>query len=89
MISIFFGVASGVVNPAQVAIVADQASPNHRGLAVGLYRSFSDVGIITGPLIAGFLIDILNITSSFIIISLISLVIGIATLLLPLQKKSK
>lgn len=89
LISILFGVASGVVNPAQVAIVTDQASPNHRGLAMGLYRSFSDVGIITGPLIAGILIDILNITSSFIIISLISLVIGIATLLLPLQKKSK
>lgn len=87
LISILFGVASGIVNPAQVAVVADQASPNHRGLAMGFYRSFGDMGIIAGPLIAGFLIDILDIASPFILISVISIVIGLAALLLPLQKK--
>lgn len=49
------GVANGYSRPAPTAMVADVASPESRGVAVGGYRTAGDIGAFIGPIAAGLL----------------------------------
>ncbi|MBI4312099.1 MAG: MFS transporter [Chloroflexi bacterium] len=59
--AVMLGLATGVVGPAPAAFVADLAPEGGRGLAIGLFRSFGDVGGMIGPVLLGWMAD----TASF------------------------
>jgi hypothetical protein len=42
-----------MVNAAQAAGVVEEADPKHRGLVLGAYRFFADIGLVSGPVIVG------------------------------------
>jgi len=51
------GVGTALVYPALLAAVGDVAHPSWRGIAVGVYRLWRDLGYLAGALLAGFLAD--------------------------------
>ena len=50
-------VASGLAGPAPAAYAADVMPPEARGLGMGLYRTYSDIGFVIGPLLLGWIAD--------------------------------
>ena len=51
------GLGTAMVYPTLLAAVADNASPNWRGAAVGAYRLWRDLGFAVGAIVAGVLAD--------------------------------
>jgi MFS family permease len=47
------GVAAGFSGPTPAAYLADVVAPQSRGTAVGVYRTFGDLGTILGPILLG------------------------------------
>ena len=76
-ISAGFGVATSLIMPAQVSLAVESSEPKHRGLSLGIYRIFSDIGFIIGPLLSGLLIEYLPITYAFYSIAGICLFIAL------------
>ena len=60
---VFFGAAmvlgcgTGVIGPAPAAFAGDLAPPGRTGVTMGLYRTFGDVGLVTGPVLLGWIAD--------------------------------
>lgn len=50
-----YGVGSGIGNSVPAVQVANSVGPERRGLALGLFRTFSDLGLILGALVMGVL----------------------------------
>ena len=61
-----FGIGSGVLGPAPAAYAADVAPEKARGLAMGLFRTFGDVGFVIGPLGLGALADLAGFTFALV-----------------------
>jgi MFS family permease len=55
--SILIGMGSGLAAPTISAYIADAAPPGRIGAAMGLMRTMSDIGMITGPAVTGSFID--------------------------------
>jgi MFS family permease len=51
------GVGTALVYPTLIAAVGDIALPSWRGVAVGVYRLWRDLGYVAGALLAGVLTD--------------------------------
>jgi MFS family permease len=47
------GAASAAVGPSRIVAVTEYAPPNGRGTAMGLYRTFQSLALLSGPLISG------------------------------------
>ncbi|MBI4202479.1 MAG: MFS transporter [Chloroflexi bacterium] len=56
--AILLGIGTGVVGPAPAAFVTDIAPQGSRGPAIGLFRTFGDVGGMVGPVMLGWVADI-------------------------------
>ncbi len=54
--AILFGMGAGLGNPVPAMYVAEVAPAHQRGTALGIFRSVSDLGLIAGPLVMGWLI---------------------------------
>ncbi len=52
------GIATGIGGPAPAAYVADIAPPGSRGLTMGLFRTFSDLAMVGGPVALGWIAEI-------------------------------
>ena len=52
------GIGTGIVGPSPMAFVADIAPPGTRGLTIGVFRSYGDLGGIVGPVLLGWMVDI-------------------------------
>lgn len=52
---------SSITGPAPAAYVADLVSEDQRGAAMGLYRTFGDVGVVASPVLSGMLADAVSI----------------------------
>ncbi|MGI8402028.1 MAG: MFS transporter [Gemmatimonadaceae bacterium] len=55
------GVGTALVYPTLLAAVSDVARPSWRGVAVGIYRFWRDLGYVVGALLAGVIADIFSI----------------------------
>jgi DHA1 family multidrug resistance protein-like MFS transporter len=58
MAGVVLGIGAGVAGPAPAAYAADIAPPGLRGVSMGLYRTFGDMGFFVGPILAGWLADV-------------------------------
>lgn len=56
--AVVLGIGSGVLGPAPAAYAADVAPEKARGLAMGVFRTFGDIGFVVGPLGLGGLADL-------------------------------
>ncbi len=64
--AIVLGVGSGVLGPAPAAYAADVAPAQARGLAMGLFRTFGDIGFVLGPVGLGLLADLAGFTFALV-----------------------
>jgi DHA1 family multidrug resistance protein-like MFS transporter len=59
-VAVLMGLATGIAGPSPAAYVADLTPEGQRGRAMGLYRTFGDVGFVIGPVLLGWVADISN-----------------------------
>lgn len=52
-----YGIGRGIGGAAPMAFAADIAGEGNHGVASGLYRTFSDVGLMSGPVVLGLVAD--------------------------------
>ncbi|MCH8815949.1 MAG: MFS transporter [Chloroflexi bacterium] len=64
--AIVLGIGSGVLGPAPAAYAADVAPAQARGLAMGLFRTFGDIGFVLGPVGLGTLADLAGFTFALV-----------------------
>jgi len=64
-------IGTGVSGPAPAAFVADIAPPELRGSAMGLYRTWGDLGLVLAPLLAGLLADATNLETAMLAIAVL------------------
>lgn len=55
--SLVQGIGTGFAGPAPAAYAADVAPQTSRGFAMGLYRTYGDVGFVIGPPVMGWIAD--------------------------------
>jgi MFS family permease len=55
--AIVFGMASGLSTPVPIAYISKSVDDDSQGMALGLYRTFNDAGIIIGPIVMGWIAD--------------------------------
>ncbi|MEM7339445.1 MAG: MFS transporter [Actinomycetota bacterium] len=65
-------IGTGVTGPAPAAFVADIAPADQRGAAMGLYRTWGDLGIVLAPVLAGALADVTSIPVAMAAISAVA-----------------
>jgi MFS family permease len=71
------GVGTALVYPALLAAVGDIAQPSWRGVAVGVYRLWRDLGYVAGALLAGLLADAFGIPLAINVIGVITIASGV------------
>jgi MFS family permease len=74
---IALGVGTALVYPSLLAAVGDIAQPSWRGVAVGVYRLWRDLGYVVGALLAGVLADVLGMSAAINIVGLMTAASGI------------
>jgi MFS family permease len=77
------GVAAAFLGSAPAAVVGDIMGGQRGGIVVATFQMMSDVGAITGPLVAGFLIDSYDFDWAFASGALVSLVAVALVLRMP------
>lgn len=65
--SVVMALGTGVSGPAPGAFVADIAPPELRGVAMGIYRTWGDLGIVVAPPALGALADRTSITTALLV----------------------
>jgi multidrug resistance protein len=55
--SVLLGIGTGMVGPAPAAYAADVIPPAARGVGMGLYRTYGDLGFVVGPPLLGWVAD--------------------------------
>lgn len=51
--AVIHGLGTGIIGPAPAAYAADISEPGMRGVSMGLYRTFGDIGFVIGPVLLG------------------------------------
>lgn len=72
--SAIMGIGSSGSNQAPVAMATDATVNEPHGVSMGLFRMFSDIGGIIGPIILGMVADSFGITTPFYVMAVILLV---------------
>jgi MFS family permease len=81
------GLGTGMVYPALLAAVSDNAVSTWRATALGVYRFWRDIGYVMGALIGGFIADAFGITSAVWVIAALTAYAAVVVAL-RLQKPS-
>lgn len=82
-----FGLAVGIGGPIPAVYVADAATENTQGIAIGMYRTFGDVGLVIGPLAMGWIIDHASISTGLVINAVIIVLVAVLFWLLAPELK--
>jgi MFS family permease len=69
ILSIPFGIGLGLTQPIPFAMLIDFAKPEKRGVTMGIFRTAGALGIIIGPTMVGFLIDLGTVLIPFYIVA--------------------
>jgi MFS family permease len=78
VVLVMLGVGTALVYPTLLAAVGDIAQPSWRGVAVGVYRLWRDLGYVAGAVLAGFLADAFGIPFAINVIGVMTIASGIA-----------
>lgn len=71
------GTGTALVYPTLIAAIGDLAHPSWRGVAVGVYRLWRDLGYVLGALVAGLLTDAFNPSVAIDVVGVLTLVSGL------------
>jgi MFS family permease len=71
------GIGTALVYPTLIAAIGDLAHPSWRGVAVGVYRLWRDLGYVMGALLAGALTDAFNPSIAIRVVGVLTLVSGL------------
>lgn len=71
------GVGTALVYPTLLAAIGDLAHPSWRGVAVGVYRMWRDLGYVAGALLAGALADAFSASSATTTIGVLTAISGL------------
>jgi MFS family permease len=75
------GIGTALVYPTLIAAVGDRAHPSWRGVAVGVYRCWRDLGYVLGALLAGILTDAFNPAVAIDVIGALTMASGVVVAL--------
>jgi sugar phosphate permease len=73
---VVLGLGTALVYPTLLAAVGDLAHPSWRGVAVGVYRLWRDLGYVVGALLAGVVADLLGTSMAVIVIAALTALSG-------------
>ncbi|MGD9806069.1 MAG: MFS transporter [Hyphomicrobiaceae bacterium] len=76
--SIVWGVAISALGTAPAAYAADSAPPGMNAAAMSTFRLIADAGYVAGPLLLGFIVDLLGATTALVTAALLIIASGIA-----------
>ncbi len=82
IVSFILGIGSALAMPASTAVVAIAGREFGQGSCMGAFNTAMSVGMVTSPIISGYVMDILDIRAAFEIAGIISLIAAIAFLVL-------
>lgn len=71
------GIGTALVYPTLLAAVGDIARPSWRGVAVGVYRLWRDLGYVAGALLAGVIVDAFSVQAAIGSVGAITLASGL------------
>lgn len=74
---IALGVGTALVYPTLLAAVGDIARPSWRGLAVGVYRLWRDLGYVAGALLAGVVADLFGMSAAIGVVGMVTIMSGL------------
>ena len=74
---IALGVGTALVYPTLLAAVGDIARPSWRGVAVGVYRLWRDLGYVVGALLAGIVADVFGVSAAIATVGILTVGSGI------------
>jgi MFS family permease len=74
---IALGVGTALVYPTLLAAVGDIARPSWRGVAVGVYRLWRDLGYVAGALLAGIVADVFGLSAAISTVGIITIMSGL------------
>ena len=83
--AVIIAVGNAAVNPAMMALLTDKLRPSNHGFAIGVYGAGEDIGILLGPLIAGYIYQNHSAELSFLLAAVFMLVNIIVSI--PLLKR--
>lgn len=75
--SIILGLGTAFVYPTLQAAISDVAAPQRRATSLGIYRFWRDSGYAFGALIAGIIVDLLNLNWAIGLVALFPLIAGV------------
>ena len=78
---ITLGLGTALVYPTLLAAVGDIARPSWRGIAVGVYRLWRDLGYVAGALIAGIVADAFGVSAAISAIGALTIASGLVVAL--------
>lgn len=81
LLSIIFGLGTGIVTPSTMAMIGDLVTKGNYGSAMGVFGSLWDAGHAAGPVIFGFLLVALGYKTSWLIMAA-TMVVAIAVFLI-------
>lgn len=86
---LLIGITTGAVWIICPVIAAEIVDPDHRGAAIGAYRTFYDAGSVIGPILMIWVVGAYGNAMSFYLSSILLLVVFVPCLLLRETKRSK
>lgn len=75
------GIGQGLIFPSTVAMVGNAVGAGHLGLGLGIYGTLKNLGKVTGPLVAGVLLEIMPYEALFRTLAGLAIVASIAVYL--------
>ena len=81
VVAIFIGIGQGLIFPASVALLAEEANKNYQGTTMGVYGSLRNIGKVLGPVCAGFGLANYDFSIFFMALAIIILLVTIIVIL--------
>jgi MFS family permease len=87
--AVLLGIGTTGAGQAPLALATDASISEPKGLSMGLYRLFGDVGFIVGPIALGFIADYYGLRMPFYFTALLVFINALLILLLAEETYSK
>ena len=79
-VGIFDGIGSGLVSSTLIVLLSDLVKPEFRGISIGLYRTFMDIGGVVGPIMFMLIVTSSSIFTPFLVGAVLLLIMAALTL---------